>query len=92
MDPSFAGNEWIGNNLTGYRIALTARETTSPKPMITVSSNNQAIGVILDFMRHPLIGFICRQTDMYIVYSNPGQKANNFLFTVSVLFLRKGAA
>jgi hypothetical protein len=52
MVPSFAGNEWTGNILADYRIALTARESTSPNPMITVSSNNQTIGVILDFMRH----------------------------------------
>jgi len=48
-----------GNILTDYRIALTARESTPPNPTITVSSNNQTIGVILDFMRHLLIGFIC---------------------------------
>ena len=49
----------IGNILTDYRIALTARESTPPNPMITVSNYNQAIVVILDFIRHLLIGFIC---------------------------------
>ena len=68
-NPPFAFNHPEGRfRLTGYRIALTARESTPPNPMITVSSNNQTIGVILDFMRHLLIGFVCRQTDMNTVY------------------------
>ena len=59
----------------GYRIDWTARESTWPTPMITVSSNNQKIGVILDFMRHLLIGFVRRQTDLYTVYIKDGRKA-----------------
>jgi hypothetical protein len=55
---------------------LTARESTCPNPMITVSSNNQAIGVILDFIRHLLIGFVCGQTDMHTVYIKEVQKAS----------------
>jgi len=51
-------------------------ESTWPIPMITVSSNNQTIGVILDFMRHLFIGFVCGQTDMYTVYIKAGQKAS----------------
>ena len=43
--------------------------------MITVSSNIQTIGVILDFIRHLLTGFICQETDMYTVYNNKRQKA-----------------
>ena len=61
---------------TDYRIALTARESTPPNPMITVSNNNQTIGVILDFMRHLLNGFVCRQTDMHTVYNKRSQKAS----------------
>jgi len=44
-------------DLTGYRIDLTASESTSPSPMIIVSSNNQTFGVILPFMRHLVSGF-----------------------------------
>jgi hypothetical protein len=47
--------------------------------MITVSSNNQTIGVILYFMRHLLIGFVCEQTDMYTVYIDEGRYATAFL-------------
>jgi hypothetical protein len=46
--------------------------------MITVSSNNQTLGVILEFMRHLLIGFVCGQTDMYTVYNKRGRKASRF--------------
>jgi len=56
-----------------YRIASTARESTPPNPMITVSSNNQTMGVILDFMRHLLIGFVCGQTDVHTVYNKRGE-------------------
>lgn len=59
-----------------YRIDWTATERTWPAPMITDSSSNQTIGVILDFMRHPLIGFVCRQTVMHTVYNKRGQKAS----------------
>ena len=52
-------------------------ENNWPNPMITVSSNNQTIGVILDFIRHLSIGFVCRQTDMYTVYIKKGKKASN---------------
>jgi len=61
-----------GNIPTGYRIALTARESTPPNPMIAVSSNNQTIGVILEFIRHLLVVFVCRQTDMHTVYNKRG--------------------
>ena len=50
-------------DLTGYRIDLTASESTSPSPMIIVSSNNQifgagpapraTFGVEDDFVRNP---------------------------------------
>jgi hypothetical protein len=53
-------------------------ENTWPNPMITVSSSNQAIGVILDFIRHLLTGFVCGQTDMYTVYNKEGKKASGF--------------
>jgi hypothetical protein len=66
----------VGTTLADYRIALTARESTPPNPMITVSSNNQTIGVILDFIRHLLIGFVCRQTGMYTVYNKQEKKAS----------------
>jgi hypothetical protein len=55
---------------------LTARESTPPNPMITVSSNNQTKGVILDFMRHLLIGFIRGKADMHTVYNKSGEKAS----------------
>ena len=74
------GLEGIGNILAAYRIDLTARESTWPNPMITVSSNNQTIGVILDFIRHLLIGFICEPADMYTVYNKQGQKASGLPF------------
>ncbi len=61
-----------GNDLSDYRIAWIARESTPPNPMITVSSNNQTIGVILVFIRHLLIGFVCGQTDMHTVYNKQG--------------------
>ena len=63
----------IGDIPPDYWIDLIARESTWPNPMITVSSNNQAIGVILDFMRHLLIGFASGQTDMHTVYIKGGQ-------------------
>lgn len=63
----------IGGILALYRIVVTARESTCPNPMIAVSSNNQNIGVILDFIRHLLIGFVCRQTVMHTVYNKEGQ-------------------
>ena len=56
-----------------YRIDLTARESSSPNPMITVSSNNQTIGVILVFIGHLLIGFVCGQTVMHTVYNKRRQ-------------------
>ena len=59
-----------------YRIDWTARESTWANPMITDSSNTQAIGVILDFIRHLLIGFVCGQTDVHTVYIKEGQKAS----------------
>jgi hypothetical protein len=59
-----------------YRIALTARENTWPNPMITVSSNNQYIAVILDLICHLLTDPVCRQTDMYTVYIKEGEKAS----------------
>ena len=61
-----------GNFLTGYRIDLTASETTSPNPMMIVSSSNQTFGVILPFMRHLVRGFIPGRGDMYTVYNNGG--------------------
>ncbi len=69
----------MGYLLAGYRIDVTAMESSWPNPMITVSSNNQTIGVILVFIRHPLIGFVCRQTDMYTVYIKAGQNASDSL-------------
>ena len=68
--------EFYQSLMSGYRIALTARESTPPNPMITVSSNNQTIGVILDFIRHLLIGFVCGQTDLYTVYNKREEKAS----------------
>jgi TPR repeat protein len=62
-----------------YRIDCTATERTWPAPMMTDSSSNQTIGVILVFMRHPLIGFVCRQTVMHTVYNKRGQKASGVL-------------
>jgi hypothetical protein len=58
--------------------------------MITVSSNNQTIGVILLFMRHPLIGFVCGQTDMHTVYNNRGSKAS--VLTVPDTMMRPSPA
>jgi hypothetical protein len=58
----------------GYRIDLTARESTWPTPMITVSSSNQNIGVILVFIRHLLIGFVCRQTICILYTVSRGDK------------------
>jgi hypothetical protein len=55
---------------------LIARENTWPNPIITISSNNQTFGVILVFIHHLLIGFVCGQTDMYTVYNKGGQKAS----------------
>jgi hypothetical protein len=43
--------------------------------MIAVSSSNQKIGVILDFMRHLLAGFVRGQTDLYTVYIKDMRKA-----------------
>jgi hypothetical protein len=57
---------------------LTARESTPPNPMITVSSNNQTKGVILDFIPHLLIGFIRGQADMHTVYNKRGENASLF--------------
>jgi hypothetical protein len=59
-----------------YRIDWTATERIWPAPMIAVSSSNQTIGVILVFIRHPLIGFIFRHTDMHTVYNKRGKKAS----------------
>ncbi|HEX9850028.1 hypothetical protein, partial [Candidatus Deferrimicrobium sp.] len=66
---------WPGG-ISSYRIELIARENTWPNPIITISSNNQTFGVILVFTDHLLIGFVCRQTDMYTVYNKEGQKAS----------------
>jgi hypothetical protein len=43
--------------------------------MITVRSSNQTIGVILEFMRHLFIGFVCRQTDLHTVYNKRRRNA-----------------
>ena len=75
---NYCAHPRIGNILNNYRIDLNARESTWPNPMIAVSSNNQNIGVILDFIRHLLIGFICGQAYMYTVYIKQGQKASCF--------------
>jgi hypothetical protein len=66
----------MGWGISSYRIEWIARENTWPNPIITISSNNQTFGVILVFMDHLLIGFVCRQTDMYTVYNKEGQKAS----------------
>lgn len=59
-----------GNFLTGYRIDLIASETTSPNPIMIVSSSNQTFGVILPFMRHLVSGLISGRGDLYTVYNN----------------------
>jgi hypothetical protein len=69
-------HECDGHLSSIYRIDWTATERTWPAPMIADSSSNQTIGVILDFMRHPLIGFVCRQTVMHTVYNKRGEKAS----------------
>jgi TPR repeat protein len=47
--------------------------------MITVSSSNQTIGVILVFIHHPLIGFVCRQTVMHTVYNKRVRNASGVM-------------